>query len=287
MKLFSERKGLKKIRTEIQVDSMDETLKNRLWNVLDYYYWSHEHGSPNIVKVPSAHMKSILAKLWQYYFKEPVDIIHRYWKDNFEMLRKRYYVFKWYEVYDFIEFAANNFPDEETNKKFMETCNSVLEAELSAYRFVGNQITQITSEEEISEIEEALETPLKPVRTHLEDALKLLSDRKSPDYRNSIKESISAVEAICRMIARDEKATLGKALDIIERKVELHGALKRAFDSLYGYTSSAEGIRHALGLLEEPDLSFEDAKFMLVSCSAFVNYLVSKAEKAKIEVQAA
>jgi len=282
MKSFSQRKGLKKVRTEIQVDSMDIALRNRLWNVLDYYYWSHEHGSPHIVKVPSAQMKSILTKLWNYYFKEPVDIIHQYWSDTFKILSKRYSELRWYEVYDFIEFAANNFSDEETNKKFIETCNSVLEAESSAYRFVGNKITQITSEEEIAEIEEALETPLKPVRTHLEDALKLLSDRKSPDYRNSIKESISAVEAICRVITKDDKATLGQALKEVKTKVGLHGALEKAFSNLYGYTSSAEGIRHSL--MDEPALSFEDAKFMLVSCSAFINYLVSKAEKAKIEL---
>jgi len=67
----------------------------------------------------------------------------------------------------------------------MDVCNSILE-EVSGYHFVEGKITQITSEEEISEIEEALEIPLKPVRTHLENALKLFSDRKSPDYRNSI-----------------------------------------------------------------------------------------------------
>lgn len=32
--------------------------------------------------------------------------------------------------------------------------------------------------------------------------------------------------------------------------------------------------------MEESNLAFEDAKFMLVSCSAFVNYLVAKAAKA-------
>ena len=50
---------------------------------------------------------------------------------------------------------------------------------------------------------------------------------------------------------------------------------------LYGYTSDADGIRHAL--LDESDLDFEDAKFMLVSCSAFTNYLKGKAIKAGID----
>jgi hypothetical protein len=262
---------------------MDSALRNRLWNVLDYYYWSHEHGTPNIVKVPSAQMKSILTKVWGDYFKESVDIIHQWWSDTFRILSERYSGFKWYEVYDFIEFAANNFSEEETNKKFIKTCNSVLETELSAYRFVGNVITQITSKEEIAEIEEALETPSKPVNAHLGNALKLLSDRKSPDYRNSIKESISAVEALCRLITKNSNATLGQALKEVETKVGLHKALKNAFSSLYGYTSSSDGIRHAL--LEETTLSFEDAKFMLVSCSAFVNYLISKASKAGLDIE--
>jgi hypothetical protein len=46
-------------------------------------------------------------------------------------------------------------------------------------------------------------------------------------------------------------------------------SLKRAFDKLYGYTSDADGIRHAL--LEEDSVTFEQAKFMLVVCSAFTN----------------
>jgi hypothetical protein len=109
----------------------------------------------------------------------------------------------------------------------------------------------------------------------------LFSDRKSPDYRNSVKESISAVEAICKIITGDEKATLGQALKKLEDKgLHLHAALRNAFSSLYGYTNDAEGIRHAL--LEEPTLDFDDAKFMLVSCSAFVNYLAAEAAKAGI-----
>ncbi|HUW95471.1 MAG TPA: hypothetical protein VMW58_06760 [Anaerolineae bacterium] len=84
------------------------------------------------------------------------------------------------------------------------------------------------------------------------------------------------------MISGDEKATLGQALKQIEKQAELHGALKGAFEKLYGYTSDADGIRHAFGLLEEPNLRSEDAKFMLVACSAFVNYLLAKASRVGI-----
>ncbi len=37
-------------------------------------------------------------------------------------------------------------------------------------------------------------------------------------------------------------------------------------------------------MLGEFELSVEDAKFMLIACSAFINYLAAKAEKAGIKL---
>jgi hypothetical protein len=281
--LFSQRKGIKHVKSIIQTDSMDDDLRNGLWNVLKIFCW-------NRVKKPwISHyndMDTLFTRIWHSYFKWTLDTLHDYYPETYKTIGEYFFKCKWYEVYDFVEFVAQNYPDErrEGNKQFMEACNSILERELSAYRFVGDKITQITSEEEISEIEEALRIPepLRNVKTHIKTALDLLVDRKSPDYRNSIKESISAVEAISELIAKNPKATLRQALKEIENKVGLHPALKNAFSSLYGYTSSADGIRHAL--LGEPNLTFVDAKFMLVSCSAFVNYLVAKASQAKIKL---
>lgn len=75
--------------------------------------------------------------------------------------------------------------------------------------------------------------------------MQLLTNKKNPDYRNSIKESISAIEALCKIKTNDDKATLRKALNLIEQKYGLHPALKGAFEKLYGYSSDADGIRHA------------------------------------------
>lgn len=264
---------------EIQTNYVDNELRNRLWNVLDYFYWRGMGKYDNDIE---GDYRVFFTRLWHNYFKEPVDELYFVWRTDLHTVREYFFQCEWYAVYDFIEFAANDYPNEEINQKFKKTCNGVLESELSAYRFVGNAISKVTSEEEISEIEEALKTPLKAVTEHLKNALALMSNRKTPNYRNSVKESISAVEAICRLIANDKNATLGQALKMIKDKVGLHGALEKGFSSLYGYTSSAEGIRHAL--LEESTLDFEDAKFMLVSCSAFVNYLVSKASKAGVKL---
>jgi len=191
----------------------------------------------------------------------------------------------WKDVYDFVEFLPNNFPPDpyHTNAGFVAACNEVFRRELSGWRFSGTTLAKITSEEELSAIDEARELPpsIRVVGEHLNQAVRLLSDRKSPDYRNSVKEAISAVEGICSLLAGQDKADLNAALRVLEKRIKLHGALKNAFNSLYGYTSDANGIRHAL--LDEANLTFDEAKFMLVSCSAFINYLKGAASEAGIK----
>jgi hypothetical protein len=64
---------------------------------------------------------------------------------------------------------------------------------------------------------------------------------------------------------------------VVPGKTQLHPKLREALKALYAYTSDDCGIRHALKDDGQPDA--EDATFMLVTCSAFVNYLAEKARK--------
>jgi hypothetical protein len=280
---FSQRRGEKPIKNVIQTDDMDNDLRIGIWNVLDKYYWQRGSSFYSLNDYKNGLILDLLKKLWADYFKWPIDIIGDDWDKCRHTIKVYFLGCAWYEVYDFIEFVVNNYKLVTINEKFCEECNIVLEREVSGYRFIGKKISQISSKEEISEIEQAISSKgqLVPVSIHLSEALEKMSDRKTPDYRNSIKESISAVEAVVKLITKNKKATLPVALDILtNRKIEVHGALIDAFKKLYGYTSDANGIRHAL--MEESNLGFEDAKYMLVSCSAFVNYLKVKASKAGI-----
>lgn len=153
-----------------------------------------------------------------------------------------------------------------------ELYNRVFEKEYVGYRIVKGYATPITDPHEGAEIEDAAAIRHIEVGQHIEKALRHLSDREKPDYANSIKESISAVERMCSIII-GKPTTLGDALKKLEDSgVTIHPAMKSAFDKLYGYTSDASGIRHA-GRLGGSDSTFEEARFMLVSCCAFVNYL--------------
>ena len=189
---------------------------------------------------------------------------------------------EWYEVFNLIEFTLyylrntnlHNANYQKIVDSFSDLLNKTFLRQDLAYRIVNNQIVEITDEREIATIEQAL-TVSGSVREHLAGALTHLSNRPVPDYRNSIKESISAVEAICRSITG--KSSFKEALNSLEKKgIVISNMLKQSFIMLYGYTNDkTTGIRHALmDTTETP--GFDEAKFMLVSCSAFINYIEGK-----------
>ncbi|UPT65928.1 MAG: hypothetical protein M0D57_15640 [Sphingobacteriales bacterium JAD_PAG50586_3] len=222
--------------------------------------------------------------LFQKHLKLPIDSIPIYPSDCTTVLKRIFFKFKWYEFIEFSLKNHNSILDKKENL-FIDEVNSVLISEFSSYRIVGGEFIEITSEGEIKEVESALEntSKLSGVKAHLNSALSLMADRTNPDYRNSIKESISAVESLCKIIANSPKATLGTALNILEKQgFEIHGALKDGFSKLYGYTSDGDGIRHSM--LEESTISQEDARYWLISCSTFINYLIAKAEKGGVKL---
>jgi hypothetical protein len=124
---------------------------------------------------------------------------------------------------------------------------NALERENQAHTFVGGRFVERMTPQEVELVETAL---------------------------NSIKESISAVEAAARFLTKRENATLPDALKLLDNQRPLHPAFKEALVKLYGWTSDEGGIRHAIKDAENVERA--DAQFMLVACSAFVNYLVTR-----------
>ncbi|WP_180164555.1 AbiJ-NTD4 domain-containing protein [Acinetobacter sp. YH12049] len=279
---FSERYGYKPVREIIQKESIDDNLKNALWNA--YHQIILEQGKFSDSFYPSVKnytLYPLFRSYWAHLFKKPIDEIPDTVLDTTNLIRD--YFFKkleWYEIYDFIEFTIKYLPNQLLQGRYKATfisfINNALERENSVYRIINDEITPITSEQEIQSIEEALAktNPYSGVQQHLNQALKLMSDRQNPDYRNSIKESISSVESICKIVTKNDKASLGQALKLIEDKYGLHEALKKSLSQLYGYTSDGDGIRHAM--LEKSNLTYIDAKFMLIACTNFINYLIDK-----------
>lgn len=263
--------GFQAVEEVIQADGINEALRNSLWNILDVHIWTPFGYHKGNYVARSQHVNNLSEHLWLSFFKKRLDARPNYCSQLLGQIRKYFFSAEWYEAYDFTECLVQYHGREGLEKDL----NVILERELAGYRFLKQQLIPITGQAEIESIQRALDaTQFAGARGHLAQALSLLSDRENPDFRNSIKESISAVESLARELIGNPKATLGDALRLLEKCGVLHGGLKSGMSAIYGYTSDADGIRH--GMLDEPHLDSADAKYYLVACSAFVNYLVEK-----------
>ena len=242
---FSERLGLKPVREAIQGRFLDAATRAQLWSAIALSVPEYR----NDLRYPFEHtwMYSLYQEIWADLLKKPVDEMPRT-QDYIRSALKRIVIDgEWYEAYDVIEFMINS-ERHSSKADFSKRVAGVLEQEMAGFRLLEGQLVEVTDESEISAIEEAFAASrtekFSPARQHLTSALELLSDRRSPDYRNSIKESISSVEAVIQILTGDPRAELGAGLSVLESRTPLHGALRSALRSLYGYTSDADGIRH-------------------------------------------
>lgn len=262
---FSDRNGIRPENRTMQLSELDYNTRVLLSNRINYYLTekiTHDSSQQFFVKHLLGDCFHFQVDYKRYYdFRSIIEeyIEKPIMKEPFDV------------VFTLIEFIIQSLKYLYYNESFEVILNTAFTNEYVGYRIVNHIIVPITDSEEISSINDAIDSD-KEVSVHLEKALSLLSDRENPDYENSIKESISSVEAMCNLIADTKKATLSDALALIKKKRSVHPALLQAFDKLYGYTCDAKGVRHS-GNLGGSDSTFEEAQFMLVVCSAFVNYL--------------
>ena len=269
---FSQRHGYSPVSQTIQLEFMDEELRNSLWNALDLCYWKPLCRSQHLQDYHNRLLRQLCSALWVEFFKWPLDTMPDYWDHARGTVRNFFFECPWFRVYDCIEFITSKEESQENRAVFETLANKFLEQEMSGYRLISGSIVPITDETELIEVEEAISQGNESPSKQLHRSLEMLSDRENPDYRNSIKESISAVEGEVISTLGKESGTLGALLGHLEQRTPVHPALKEAFSKLYGYTSDEGGIRHAL-MDDSRRVTFEEAKFMLVACSAFVNYI--------------
>ena len=215
--------------------------------------------------------------------------------DVSEWLQSYYFSLPWHQIYNLVEFLVKHhyyilhhvtgFHVDQRKlsnlKEGMENrFNHMFEMERSGFRFIGGVLSPITDQLELDAVASSIvqlnEAQLVGAKKHIQTALELFSKRPTPDYRNSIKESISAVESVAKIIGTKDGDGISTALKVLGDKANLHGALKSAFEKLYGFTSDDDGIRHAM--IDDPSVGFDEAKYMIVSCSAFCSYLLGKAQ---------
>lgn len=284
MALFSERYGYTKASDVIIREQITPEIQNAICSCYDHL--EHNLNSMTTMYEESSYVK-LEAYLWEFFLNKRASEFYisgfkyhivstAYIEDkNNEWFLKLNIIEKGIEY--LLSKSQSNYKIANYTKLFIENLNSAFVRLNFAYRIIEGKIVEITSEQEIKTIETAIDNSARNVKMHLNRALELYAQRPEGDYRNSIKESISAVEAFCR--EKTGENTLGKALKKLEKNgIVFPDVLKHAFDKLYAYTNQPDaGIRHAL--MDDTGVytpQAEEAIFMLVSCSAFINYLNKK-----------
>mgnify|MGYP006909821033 FL=1 len=274
---FSERKRIICFSDIVQTNNLNKRTRNLIYtcirdNIEDFFYKS-QYGDQVIeyiyIQILSMIKEQIPYEynLGQYDLEQIFNMLHN-------IISKQDFNF----VFDMIEGIINFYKElslSSIKKIFIDRVNIIFKNENVNYKIINDIITDIVNEEETKSVNETLNSSYEIVKKHYIKAVEKLY--KDKDYSNSIKESITSVEAMCQII-NGSKETLGKALNNL--KIEIHPALKSAYSSIYGYTSDENGTRHANGIGEK-NATFSEAKYMLISCSAFVNYLKENFEKGK------
>lgn len=280
MTRFSERYGYVKPSEVLIRGNMPPSIQNAICTCFDELEDSLKSQMGNDAR-GFAEYRELEKHLWVYFFNCRKADFNLYSPVATDFLKDN--DVSWFKKLDLVEeaikylFEVYHLDKRSVAETFVTMLNSHFERLNYAYRVVDKKIIEITSKEEIAAIEDALKDSTDNIRMHLGKALELYAKRPEGDFSNSIKESISAVEAYCR--EKTSENTLGRALNNLETKgISLPKVLKEAFEKLYAYTNQGStGIRHALMDKDGTYVpSRAEALFMLVSCSAFINYLSKK-----------
>lgn len=291
---FSEKIGLSTCTIKIQTNEFDDRTRtligNHLYDVLSVVfsyastigisrYLNPSRQSP-LQAMSSDFCKDVLSEVLNVSVHLPSNKFYN-WEVNYDRFAEIISSAPYNEILDFLWYVCHWIATHTTSTSFVHEIyngfNQLFEKEYVGYRFVAGEITPITNSLEIQEIEQACQIPFEGAHVQLQKALGFLSDREHPDYKNSIKESISAVESVCETIVGSENgATLGKAVKHLEEHgLKIHSSLREGISKLYGYACDQGGVRHGEGEVEST-VTFEEAKLMMVTCSAIVNYLVAE-----------
>jgi hypothetical protein len=267
---FEQAEGVEPLPSQLQLREVSGEPRAVLWNTIQ--------GVLDRSTTPGKYLdtpwSTILKDEHVYRRHKMVDDFANRANDRIREIRSIFEHGDYVAVFGWLEFVLKHPACPQDLHKRIE---SNLRYSRAAYRVVDEQvICPIGSSAEHATIVKAFAdldaSQFNGARSHLRSAASSLT---AGEFADSVRESIHAVESVCRTL--DPSADLSKALARLERKISIHPAMKKGFTSLYGYASDEGGIRHALLESVQAKVDEADALFMIGACAAFVSYLLNKA----------
>lgn len=208
-----------------------------------------------------------------------------------DALKLRITELEWYQFYDFVEIVAIKIKEKEVNyhstfdiSKFehflFPTYRNRINVLFSQHKIqwklneFGKLETSLPKDLEIriSNIDATLEDKFEPARIHYAKARSFIMG-PSKDSENSIKESVSAVESVCKTIYPN-CATLGDSLKAMKREKTISPMLITVFEKFYAYTNAEPAVRHGSNKISGVDEM--DAELALHISAAFIRTIIAR-----------
>ncbi len=277
---FSVRYGYKQESVVLQLENVNLDLRNAVYSLV--FEISEKfliRKSSYISNYDSEYkdFESFIKNFFVRILRTPIDEIPDEFHVRMSIIKNYLRNSEWFKVYDFIEFVFDflvscNFYIEDL-REIEGLFNAILEEFSSGYRIIHGKVSPITSQVEIDEINQAADDASKEVAHHINKAIAQFSKKPNPDFPNTIKESISALEGQMRLMTGE--STYGRALKELQSKGKIpNNELVKMLENFYAYTNNKkDGIRHAKVEGGEIDVGFDEAKLSLVVSSAIINYL--------------
>jgi hypothetical protein len=270
---FGQAEGIDPLPAQLQLREVSGRLAARLWAVI------HESMQESIIN--RGYNTPYISKPWDnilynwhvYELDEMADAFTNEAEQQLYRVKSYITAPHYVTVFNFIEYVVRH---KDCPLGLIKKLAWALESSQAAYRIIDQTVMPIGTEEQ----GKAVETAFNDVRgsypaanTHLRMAGEYLT---AGAFADSVRESIHAVESVARRLD-PEASTLGPALVALEKRGQVHPALRVGFSKLYAYTSDQDGVRHALLEGPQADVDEADALYMFGACASFVSYLIRKA----------
>lgn len=212
-----------------------------------------------------------------------------------EVLRNLVMNIPWYRFYDTVETVAEKIIEIDDDDNFTQSRKNE-SVSFSAYRQRVNELFSEYNidwkmnesgqlelplppflEEKVKSTEERLADEFRPARAHFAKA-RAFALGSHRDAENSIKESISAIESICKTFYPDA-STLGDALKMMRKDGSVSPMLITIVEKFYAYANAEPAVRH--GSNKDSAVLEHDAELALHFAAAFIRTLIVRRKDTK------
>lgn len=194
----------------------------------------------------------------------------------------------WPEFYDFVELVGTLLQKKDDELPFSETghfktyatrVNALFQEDgigwnLSDKSELVRQMPRLIGSRAVA-TEAALKDKFAPARIHYQKATAYLYQHPI-DEANSIKEIISAVESVARVLA-PKGSTLGDAIKTLRRDPRFSPHMLDALEKVYAYANATPQVRHGHTSVGKPQLA--EAQLAHTLGIAYILYLIETDEK--------